>query len=63
MTIQVHPGWHLYSVSPTNLISPSAPMIAYVAVRACLLFYIARPQGWGTFAVKQTDVICALCTM
>ena len=29
----------------------------------CLLFYLVRSQGQGTFAVKHTDVFCALCTI
>ena len=63
MTVQVHPGCLLCHVRPTNLISPTAPMIAHEAVHAYLLFYVVRPQGRGTFAVKLTDVLCALCTM
>ena len=63
MTVQVHRGWLLCRVSPTNLISPIAPRIAHATVRACLLFYILRPQGRDIFAIKHTSVLCALCTM
>ena len=35
-------------------------MIAHAAVRACLLFYVVRPEGPSTFAVKHADVLCAV---
>ena len=59
------PGLAFGYASPTNLISPTASMIAHVAVYACLLFYVVRPLGRDTFAVKQTDAfaLCVLCKL
>ena len=65
MTLQVHPGWLLCCVSPTNLISPSAPMIAHAQSSArvgyCFAQYTHKVEVHLRLSKPMFFVLHVLC--